>query len=61
MKTKANAQWLAQHLKASGWQCIVLHMEWFVNQPSAQGDYKTRAPARCRPVGRGQLNPMQSA
>ena len=38
---KANAKWLAEHLKASGWQYVVVDMEWFVTNPTAEGNSKT--------------------
>jgi alpha-galactosidase len=38
---KANAQWLAEHLKASGWQYVVVDMEWYVTNPTAEGNSKT--------------------
>jgi len=38
---KANAQWLAEHLKALGWQYVVVDMEWFVTNPVAEGNSKT--------------------
>ncbi len=38
---KANAQWVAEHLKSSGWQYIVVDMEWFVANPTAEGNSKT--------------------
>jgi alpha-galactosidase len=37
-EVKANAQWLAQHLKASGWQYVVVDMEWFVTNPTPAGN-----------------------
>jgi alpha-galactosidase len=37
---KANAAWMAQHLKPFGWQYVVLDMEWFVTNPVAQGNSK---------------------
>lgn len=37
---KANAQWLAEHLKASGWQYVVVDMEWFVTNPVPEGNSK---------------------
>jgi hypothetical protein len=37
---KANAQWLAQYLKAYGWQYVVVDMEWFVTNPVASGNSK---------------------
>jgi alpha-galactosidase len=38
---KANAKWLAEHLKSSGWQYVVVDMEWFVTNPIPQGNSKT--------------------
>ena len=38
---KANAQWLAEHLKPVGWQYVVVDMEWFVTNPVAEGNSKT--------------------
>jgi len=38
---KANAQWLAEHLKPFGWQYVVVDMEWFVTNPVAEGNSKT--------------------
>ncbi len=38
---KANAKWLAQHLKSSGWQYVVVDMEWFVTNPTAEGNSKS--------------------
>jgi alpha-galactosidase len=35
---KANAQWLADHLKSSGWQYMVVDMEWFVTNPLPAGN-----------------------
>lgn len=37
---KANAEWLAKHLKASGWQYVVVDMEWFVTNPKPEGNSK---------------------
>ncbi len=37
---KANAQWLAEHLKSSGWQYVVVDMEWFVTNPTPEGNSK---------------------
>jgi alpha-galactosidase len=34
---KANADWMAQHLKAFGWQYAVIDMEWFAANPDADG------------------------
>jgi alpha-galactosidase len=38
---KANAQWFADHLKTSGWQYVVVDMEWFVTNPTPEGNSKT--------------------
>ncbi|HEX4424085.1 MAG TPA: glycoside hydrolase family 27 protein, partial [Terriglobales bacterium] len=38
---KANAQWLAKHLKPFGWQYVTVDMEWFVTNPKAEGNSKT--------------------
>jgi alpha-galactosidase len=35
---KANAEWLANHLKQYGWQYVVVDMEWFVTNPTAEGN-----------------------
>ena len=37
---KANAKWLAEHLKSSGWQYVVVDMEWFVTNPTPEGNSK---------------------
>jgi alpha-galactosidase len=37
---KANAEWLATHLKRYGWQYVVIDMEWFVTNPVAEGNSK---------------------
>jgi alpha-galactosidase len=38
---KANAQWMAEHLKSFGWQYVTVDMEWFVSNPTAEGNSKT--------------------
>lgn len=38
---KANAQWLADHLKDFGWQYVVVDMEWFVTNPTPEGNSKS--------------------
>jgi alpha-galactosidase len=38
---KANAKWFAEHLKSFGWQYVVIDMEWFVTNPTAEGNSKT--------------------
>lgn len=37
---KANADWFAAHLKSSGWEYVVVDMEWFVTNPTAGGNSK---------------------
>jgi alpha-galactosidase len=37
-QVKANADWMAAHLKRHGWQYIVVDMEWFVTNPVAEGN-----------------------
>jgi alpha-galactosidase len=43
VQVKANAQWMADHLKAFGWQYVTVDMEWFVSNPTAEGNSKTSA------------------
>jgi alpha-galactosidase len=38
---RANAKWLADHLKRFGWEYVVVDMEWFVNNPVPEGNSKT--------------------
>jgi alpha-galactosidase len=38
---KANAAWFAKNLKLSGWQYVVVDMEWFVTNPRPEGNSKT--------------------
>jgi len=38
---KANAQWVAEHLMPFGWQYIVVDMEWYVVNPTPEGNSKT--------------------
>jgi alpha-galactosidase len=40
-QVKANAHWMAKHLKAFGWQYVTVDMEWFVVNPTAEGNSKT--------------------
>jgi len=35
---RANARWIAGHLKPYGWQYLVIDMEWFVRNPAAEGN-----------------------
>jgi alpha-galactosidase len=37
-QVKANALWMSDHLKASGWQYVVVDMEWYVANPTAEGN-----------------------
>jgi len=39
-QVKANAEWMAKHLKPFGWQYVVVDMEWFVSNPVAEGNSK---------------------
>ena len=39
-QVEANAQWMAEHLKAFGWQYVTVDMEWFVANPTAEGNSK---------------------
>jgi alpha-galactosidase len=38
---KANADWLANHLKPYGWEYVVVDADWFVTNPVAEGNSKT--------------------
>jgi hypothetical protein len=38
---RANAEWIAQNLKSYGWQYVVVDMEWFVSNPTAEGNSTT--------------------
>ena len=40
-QVKANAKWFAEHLKPLGWQYIVVDMEWYVINPTPEGNSKT--------------------
>lgn len=39
-EVKANARWLAHHLKRFGWRYVVVDMEWFVTNPTPAGNSK---------------------
>ena len=39
-QVRANAQWMAQHLKAFGWQYVTVDMQWFAANPTAEGNSK---------------------
>ena len=39
-QVKANAEWFEQHLKPFGWQYITVDMEWFVTNPTPEGNSK---------------------
>jgi len=38
---KANVKWMAEHLKTFGWEYAVIDMEWFVTNPTAEGNSKS--------------------
>lgn len=38
---KSNAKWMAEHLKSSGWEYAVVDMEWFVTNPTPEGNSKS--------------------
>ena len=40
-QVKANAKWFAEHLKLAGWQYVVVDMEWFVTNPTPEGNSKS--------------------
>ena len=40
-QVKANADWLARNLKPYGWQYVVVDMEWFVRNPTPEGNSKS--------------------
>jgi alpha-galactosidase len=40
-QVKANAKWMAEHLKKFGWEYVVIDMEWFVTNPTAEGNSKS--------------------
>ena len=37
---EANTEWFAKHLKPFGWQYVVVDMEWFVTNPTPEGNSK---------------------
>src|ERR1041385_5669755 len=40
-QVKGNAKWVSDHLKEFGWQYVVVDMEWFVTNPTPEGNSKT--------------------
>ena len=38
---RANAKWFAEHLKKYGWEYVTIDMEWFVTNPTVEGNSKT--------------------
>jgi len=38
---KSNAKWVAEHLKSFGWRYVIIDMEWFVTNPTPEGNSKT--------------------
>jgi len=41
VQVKSNAKWFAEHLKPYGWEYIVVDMEWFVINPTPEGNSKS--------------------
>jgi alpha-galactosidase len=41
VQVKANALWMSEHLKAFGWQYVIVDMEWYVANPTAEGNSRT--------------------
>ena len=45
---KANADWLAKHLKPFGWEYVTVDMEWFVTNPTSRRQFEEfEVPSRC--------------
>lgn len=40
-QVKSNAEWFSKNLKPYGWQYIVVDMEWFVTNPTPEGNSKS--------------------
>ncbi len=40
-QVRANAEWMALHLRSFGWRYVVVDMEWFVANPTAEGNSRT--------------------
>ncbi len=38
---RLNAEWLAKHLKPYGWKYVTVDMEWFVTNPTPEGNSKS--------------------
>src|SRR5690349_12487509 len=38
---KSNASWMAENLKPFGWEYVVVDMEWFVTNPTPEGNSKS--------------------
>src|SRR5215469_13219481 len=38
---KSNAKWMSEHLKAFGWEYAAIDMEWFVSNPTPEGNSKS--------------------
>jgi hypothetical protein len=53
-QVKANADWMAAHLKQFGWQYITVDMEWFVLDPPPEGNAKQ---AHMQLDGTGRFQP----
>ena len=39
-QVRANAKWVAEHLKKFGWEYVVVDMEWYVTNPIPEGNSK---------------------
>src|SRR5579863_3052372 len=39
-QVRANARWMGQHLKRFGWHYVTVDMEWFVTNPTPEGNSK---------------------
>ncbi len=40
-QVKSNAEWFSRNLKPYGWQYVVVDMEWFVTNPTPEGNSKS--------------------
>jgi hypothetical protein len=54
---KANAKWMSEHLKPFGWEYAVIDMEWFVANPTPEGNSKSSVYAL---DGRGRYIPAEN-
>ena len=49
-QVKANADYMAKHLKEFGWQYIVIDIEWFAHGAGSQRDVYQIGRASCREI-----------